>query len=234
MPVPGSEFVAVAVAALREASDAGKAAKTIRSIMSAVRSWCRYADIDPTRLAEYRLPPVPEPNPKPLSGGLATVAQMIRDAPTDAVRTGLVLMGACGLRIAEAAAVTPENLHGGAVTLVGKGGRRRTVPVPATYLPLLETRARKVGPGNPLVGARLAGTRALFEEVVIAGMRAGDDDVHPHRLRATFLTAVYEQAHDLHAVRVLAGHSSVVTSSHYVRSDVDAAVDLVDALMREA
>ena len=50
--------------------------------------------------------------------------------------------------------------------------------------------------------------------------------VHPHALRHRYATRAYHATHDIDAVRVLLGHSSVATTQVYVEVADD---DLVDA-----
>lgn len=119
------------------------------------------------------------------------------------------------------------------VTVLGKGGKRRSVPVGqealaaidrwlqvrATMLPpsaepdeqaalFLGARGKRIAPR--VVQARLA---ALAQA---AGLPA---HVHPHVLRHSFASHVLQSAQDLRAVQEMLGHANISTTQIYTRLD---------------
>jgi len=114
------------------------------------------------------------------------------------------------------------------VTVVGKGGKVRQVPVGAPAMEALRQwlRARAAMPG--------AATRALF--VAAQGGRIGARSVqlrlarlaaalglgvrvHPHVLRHSMASHVLQSSGDLRAVQELLGHASIATTQIYTRLD---------------
>ncbi|MGY8526366.1 tyrosine recombinase XerC [Paracidovorax citrulli] len=125
------------------------------------------------------------------------------------------------------------DLAGREVTVLGKGSRRRTVPVGAKaaealreWLALREPLVRPAaGPEHAHAlfltarGLRLSDrtVRArLKQQAIRAGVPA---DVHPHMLRHSFASHVLQSSGDLRAVQEMLGHASVSTTQIYTSLD---------------
>lgn len=116
-----------------------------------------------------------------------------------------------GLRRAELAAVHSRDvreLPGGPVLRVtGKGGRTRNVPLPDDLAAWLQMNHGYVFPGR---------SRTTMSPGAVGRWYTVHLGVHPHSLRHRYATRAYHATHDIDAVRVLLGHSSVATTQVYV------------------
>ncbi len=136
----------------------------------------------------------------------------------------LELLYGCGLRVSELTGLDLGDVDVGArtVTVLGKGGRRRRLPMHEICAGAVERWARS---RHLLVGYQAAATDALF--LNRHGRRLGPRDVHrlvarrspvathPHALRHTFATHLLDGGADLRVVQELLGHASVQTTQVY-------------------
>lgn len=122
-----------------------------------------------------------------------------------------------GLRRAELAALHSDDvreLPGGPVLRVtGKGGRVRHVPLPPDVAAWLSMLHGHLFPGR-------AG--ATMSPSAVGRWYTQHLGLHPHSLRHRYATRAYAASHDIDAVRVLLGHSSVATTQVYVAVADDA------------
>lgn len=144
----------------------------------------------------------------------------------DLAMAGLMLY--CGLRSCEvlALAVTDVDIGGRWLSVHGKGGKDRRVPLdedlaavlasyllterPETTSPALFIVAKGPTRGQPLTAA---GLRAIFRyHRGLSGVSAGA----PHALRHTFGTALAEAGVDLAVMQALLGHAHVDTTARYI------------------
>jgi integrase/recombinase XerC len=125
------------------------------------------------------------------------------------------------------------------VHVLGKGGKRRTVPVGQAALDALKDwmaqrhawQGMAAQPGSP---AHEDGARALFinrrgtrvsAQQVRAALRQRSRlaglpvSVHPHMLRHSFASHVLQSSSDLRAVQELLGHANISTTQVYTRLD---------------
>ncbi len=138
-----------------------------------------------------------------------------------------VLLG-CGLRRAEVAALTVEDLqqreeHWVIADLVGKGGHIRTVPMPCWVKAAIDCwlDGAKISAGPVFRAINKAGRIAAagFSPKVIWGVvkstctRCGLDGVAPHDLRRTCARLCHEAGGELEQIQFLLGHVSVQTPS---------------------
>lgn len=138
----------------------------------------------------------------------------------------LEILYATGLRVSELAGLTPSNINFelGFLTVFGKGGKERAVPLGMTAIEwttkLLASRARSGSPkrtqplfvsdsGSPLT------RQALWRIIVLLGERAGIGHITPHLLRHSFATHLLENGADLRSVQMMLGHSDISTTQIY-------------------
>jgi integrase len=151
----------------------------------------------------------------------------------DRVAIGLMLYG--GLRRAEAVAVTVDQIatiDGQPVirNLHGKGGRVRTVPIPAWLFDEVYRLGMLDGPvlrnerGGPLSAGYLRDITRRHTAAV--GLR----DIAPHDLRRTKGAIAHAKGVPMTRIRDEYGHSSVLVTERYVGAGVDLKHPVCDAL----
>jgi integrase/recombinase XerD len=149
-------------------------------------------------------------------------------------RAMLSVAYAAGLRVSELVNLTlgDVDLRRGIVSPLGKGNKRRLVPLGEVALAHLEAYllARRAEEGdrrleNVLFRSPRGGklTRQGFWKIVgqyarIACLRAG---VHPHQLRHSFATHLLSGGADLRSVQTLLGHANIVTTEIYTHVSRD-------------
>jgi integrase/recombinase XerC len=115
------------------------------------------------------------------------------------------------------------------VTVLGKGGKRRTVPIGSAAMQSLKTwrelRARAELAQNSIAlfisgtGARLS-PRTVQARLRTLAMRAGlPTHVHPHMMRHSFASHVLQSSQDLRAVQEMLGHASIASTQIYTSLD---------------
>jgi integrase/recombinase XerC len=125
--------------------------------------------------------------------------------------------------------------------VLGKGGKRRSVPVGAPAMRALQTwmAARQLWlqgcqePSQALFvtrqGRRLSARQMqvrLKRRSLAAGLAT---PVHPHMLRHSFASHVLQSSGDLRAVQELLGHANISTTQVYTRLDFQHLAKVYDA-----
>jgi integrase/recombinase XerD len=181
--------------------------------------------------------------PRPLD---ARDMEKLIDAPEQKTLRGLrdramlSVAYAAGLRVSEIVGLTlgDLDLERGIVAALGKGGKRRLVPIGEVALGHLEAyllarendEAKRRKPNqrgrdtavlfrSPRGGAL---TRQAFWKIVGRYARAaGIRGAHPHRLRHSFATHLLTGGADLRSVQTLLGHANVATTEIYTHVSRD-------------
>jgi site-specific recombinase XerD len=164
-------------------------------------------------------------------------AQSLLTAPDAATVKGrrdrailAVLLG-CALRRAELAGLTVEQIQQRdgrwvVADLVGKGGRVRTVPVPAWVKVAIDQWLdagriengpvwRAINRGGRVWGKRLS-EKAVWHVVEQYAADAGLPDIAPHDLRRTCAKLCRAGGGELEQIQLLLGHASVQTTERYL------------------
>jgi integrase/recombinase XerC len=226
----------------------GLAPRSIARTLSAWRAYYRWLArrgalaADPC--AGLKAPKRPRVLPKAL--GLDQTAALLDAPAADDVlgrrdRAMFELFYSSGLRLAELASL---DLHGGLdltageVTVTGKRGKTRLVPVgekaAAALRAWLELRPALAAPGEPAFfvsrrGTRLA-PRAIELRLAAWAKRSGlGQHVHPHMLRHSFASHVLQSSGDLRAVQEMLGHASIATTQIYTHLDFQHLAKVYDA-----
>jgi hypothetical protein len=122
--------------------------------------------------------------------------------------------------------------------VLGKGGKRREVPVGGSALRALDqwlaVRARLAAAREPALFVSRRGTRItanqlrnrLRAQAVLAGLPTR---VHPHMLRHSFASHLLQASGDIRAVQELLGHASISTTQSYTLLDVSHLKRVYDA-----
>jgi integrase/recombinase XerC len=207
-----------------------------------------------------RAPKAPKPLPKALPVDHAVALADHRGAPPDETRgthhhaalelrdAAIVeLLYGCGLRSAEllgldarasAQAAGWLDLQAGDAHVLGKGNKRRSVPLGGAALRAVQAwlaaRETLVAVGEPALFVSQRGTRLtapqlrvrLKQRALQAGVPA---HVHPHMLRHSFASHVLQSSGDLRAVQELLGHANISTTQVYTKLDFQHLAKVYDA-----
>ena len=235
----------------------GRSSRGIALILSGWRGfyvWLgRQGLVTGNPVQDVRAPKAPKPLPKALSVDdavqLATHAQADADPWLEARDAAMVeLLYGCGLRVGELvgldAAASPAargwiDIDACEAHVLGKGSKRRTVPVGSKAIDALRTwlsaRAEpRDGETSPALFIGRHGTRltaqAMWQRLKRRSLQAGlATPVHPHMLRHSFASHVLQSSGDLRAVQELLGHANITTTQVYTRLDFQHLAKAYDA-----
>jgi integrase/recombinase XerC len=232
----------------------GLSARTIARTLSAWRGFYLWAarhghGVQANPVDGVRAPKRGRPLPKALSveHAVALVAHR-QDDTAEALRDQAVfeLFYSSGLRLSELIQLDVRytedgdyrsagwlDLDGAEVTVLGKGSRRRTVPVGSKAMEALrawlKVRDILLRPGvlPEDAHALFLGTRGrrlpvstVQQRIKRQALAAGvPSDVHPHMLRHSFATHMLQSSGDLRAVQEMLGHASIATTQIYTSLD---------------
>ena len=150
------------------------------------------------------------------------------------INTGLRASELCSLNIGD----LPTS-HGKETIWIrdGKGNVTRTVDIPETMNKRLErfVKLYRKGAGSedPLLvsskGNRMI-YRSIYEKIKKLGRQSGIGRLHPHILRHTYGTRLYNVEQDLRFVQDQLGHASPTTTAIYAKTNAEARRRQLDAL----
>ncbi len=216
------------------------------------RWWGRAGAVAVNPVEGVRAPKAGRPLPKALSVDHAVaLADEVPEAghPALAARDhcAVELLYGCGLRVGELVALDIGPSAGAAgwvdtgdatAHVLGKGGKRRSVPVGRAALQALQAwlaqRPLLAAPGEPALIVSRRGTRLTASQVrsrlKALALQAGlPTHVHPHMLRHSFASHLLQSSGDLRAVQELLGHASIATTQVYTRLDFQHLARIYDA-----
>jgi integrase/recombinase XerD len=133
------------------------------------------------------------------------------------------LMYACGLRISEAASLTPTAIDRARMVLriIGKGNKERLVPLPQPALGDLE-RLWRLHRNRTWMFPNQSGSNPLSCGVLFRSFAGAVEDMGfsnrhptPHVLRHSYATRLLENGVDTRVVQVLLGHASITSTAIY-------------------
>ncbi|MGM9425754.1 tyrosine recombinase XerC [Hydrogenophaga sp. MI9] len=234
---------------------AGRSARGIALILSGWRGlyvWMgRQGLVTQNPVQDVRAPKAGKPLPKAL--GVDESVQLAShveegDDPGLEARDACIteLLYGCGLRIGELvgldviASTTARgwiDLPGGEAHVLGKGSKRRSVPVGRAALAALARwlEARTAwAKDDPALFIGQRGQRLTPQHIRVRlkrrSMLAGlSTPVHPHMLRHSFASHLLQSSGDLRAVQELLGHASIGTTQVYTRLDFQHLAKAYDA-----
>jgi integrase/recombinase XerC len=237
----------------------GRSGRGIALILSGWRGFYKWLGrqglVASNPVQDVRSPKAPKPLPKALGVDEAVhfADYKSTDDPWLEARDIAVveLLYGSGLRVGELTGLDVHasaqargwvDLEGGAAHVLGKGSKRRTVPVGATALRALQAWLAVRAPTQADVSAAPSaalfigrhGTRLTAQSIwqrlrrrsQLAGLAA---PVHPHMLRHSFASHLLQSSGDLRAVQELLGHANISTTQVYTRLDFQHLAKVYDA-----
>jgi integrase/recombinase XerC len=237
----------------------GRSGRGIALILSGWRgfyTWLgREGKIDANPVQDVRAPKQPKPLPKALA--VDDAVQLVSygvdtDDPRLEARDAAMteLLYGSGLRVGELVGLDVQasstakgwlDLQAGEAHVLGKGSKRRSVPLGAKsvealqkYLavrgellpaPVIDQTALFVGKNGTRLTAQSIWQR-LKRRSLLAGLAT---PVHPHMLRHSFASHVLQSSQDLRAVQELLGHANITTTQVYTRLDFQHLAKAYDA-----
>ena len=220
----------------------GLSAKSLQRRLSACRSFyawlLRHGRIAASPAAAIRAPKAPRKLPQVLD---PDEVKVLVEVPTDAPlglrdRALLELFYSSGLRLSELCALRWRDLDfdGGLVTVLGKGGKQRSVPMGSFARAALAAWQASTGAGreSPVFPGRNGpiSPRAVQYRLRQLAQRQGlFKRVHPHLLRHSFASHILESSGDLRGVQELLGHADIATTQIYTHLDFQHLAKVYDA-----
>ncbi|HEY3048128.1 MAG TPA: tyrosine recombinase XerC [Polaromonas sp.] len=236
---------------------AGRSGRGIALILSGWRgfyTWLgRQGLVVANPVQDVRAPKAAKPLPKALSVDEAVqLASFQSDADgNDALLEAreqciIELLYGCGLRIGELVGLDVQasgeargwvDREAAEAHVLGKGAKRRSVPVGGKALQALELwlAARSHwAKDDAALFINQRGTRLTPQHIRVRlkqrSLKAGlATPVHPHMLRHSFASHVLQSSGDLRAVQELLGHANITTTQVYTRLDFQHLAKVYDA-----
>ena len=238
----------------------GRSGRGIALILSGWRgfyTWLgREGLIEANPVLDVRAPKAPKPLPKALSvDDAVTLATFHNDeAPpwVEARDAAMVeLLYGSGLRVGELTGLDAVasaksrgwiDLDAAEAHVLGKGAKRRSVPIGAKAIEALKVwlTLREAMKPSAVAEDQVAlfkgthGTRltaqSVWQRLRQRSQQAGlPAPVHPHMLRHSFASHVLQSSGDLRAVQELLGHANITTTQVYTRLDFQHLAQVYDA-----
>jgi integrase/recombinase XerC len=229
----------------------GRSGRGIALILSGWRGfyvWLgREGLVSSNPVQDVRAPKAPKPLPKALSVDDAVQLAEYHAAPDasdpwlECRDAALVeLLYGCGLRVGEVVGLDVQagthakgwiDFDGGEAHVLGKGSKRRSVPVGGKALEAMQAwvnvREQGLTPATADQAAMFIGrngtrltAQAIWQRLRQRSLKAGlSTPVHPHMLRHSFASHVLQSSQDLRGVQELLGHANITTTQVYTRLD---------------
>ncbi len=217
---------------LVDLGERGLGARSAARHLSAVRGFCRFLvreralQTDPCALLDR-----PRTRRKLPSWLDEQEVDRLLDAPDESTVRGvrdramLRLMYAAGLRVSELVGLRmgAVDLRRGLVTVVGKGGKARMVPVGEVALDAVQRYLSDFRPASEHETAMFLSprggplTRQGFWKLTLRYARGVGitKPISPHKLRHSFATHLLRHGADLRAVQAMLGHADISTTEIY-------------------
>jgi integrase/recombinase XerC len=235
----------------------GRSGRGIALILSGWRGFYRWLGreglVTSNPVVDVRAPKAPKPLPKALGVDEAVQFADFHSAQSDpwleARDAALVeLLYGCGMRVGEVVGLDVQggagargwiDLPAGEAHVLGKGSKRRSVPVGRQATEALRhwlaVRAQVKGAAGQAAlfigrhGTRLT-AQSIWQRLKQRSLQAGlATPVHPHMLRHSFASHVLQSSGDLRAVQELLGHANIGTTQVYTRLDFQHLAKAYDA-----
>jgi site-specific recombinase XerD len=127
-----------------------------------------------------------------------------------------------GVRVDEALSLVPDDvdMHSEVITILGKGNKRRVVPMSKMFRLLLFRYTQKTAPGFTYVFGTNKGTktsqRNALRDIGVVERKAGIRKLSWHSFRHTFATGFLRRGGDIYKLQRILGHADLKTTSVYL------------------
>ena len=235
----------------------GQASRSIARMLSAWRGFYLWLGnqkglVNKSPLSDIKAPKRNKPLPKALS--VEQAISLVESANKESIQADVFLRArdraivellySSGLRLSELLGIdlspteTKEyssagwiDFEAGEVMVLGKGKKRRTVPVGEAALQALKewlvVRANYASTEKEVIQAlfinkqgKRASARTIQQHLAALAVKAGlPTHVHPHMLRHSFASHVLQSSGDLRAVQEMLGHASITSTQIYTALD---------------
>ena len=237
----------------------GRSGRGVALILSGWRgfyTWLgREGVVQSNPVQDVRAPKAPKPLPKALSVDDAvqlaefSATPDVTDPWLECRDAAMVeLLYGCGLRVGELVGLDAQasntakgwlDLEGAEAHVLGKGSKRRSVPIGKKALDAVHAWLVVRDQGflsevqNALFigqhGTRLT-AQGIWQRLKQRSLKAGlSTPVHPHMLRHSFASHLLQSSSDLRAVQELLGHANISTTQVYTRLDFQHLAKAYDA-----
>jgi len=227
----------------------GLAARSVARTLSAWRAYYRWlarrGELAADPCVGLKAPKRPRALPKALAieQTVALLAPLgdANDVLATRDRAMFELFYSSGLRLSELASLDLDgklDLASAEVTVTGKRGKTRTVPVGAQARKALDAwlsqRAQLAASEEPALFVGRRGTRLTPRAIELRLAQWAKNsglglNVHPHMLRHSFASHVLQSSGDLRAVQEMLGHASIATTQIYTHLDFQHLAKIYDA-----
>jgi integrase/recombinase XerC len=237
----------------------GLAPRSLALVLAAWRGlyrwWGEQQAVTSNPVEGVRAPKAAKPLPKALSvdHAVALAQHLDREAAgADAALAArdhaiVELLYGCGLRVGELVGLDARagrdaagwiDANDATAHVLGKGSKRRSVPVGRAALAALEAwllhRAPMARPAETALFVGRRGTRLSAGQLRLRlksmAIQAGlPTHVHPHMLRHSFASHLLQSSGDLRAVQELLGHANIATTQVYTQLDFQHLAKVYDA-----
>lgn len=163
-----------------------------------------------------------------------------RDTSLLGVRNKVIifLLYATGMRVSELVSLKKSNidLQAGFITIMGKGGKERAIPIPESIVVLLQNYLDQI---HPQLIANIKASDYIFPIKYAASIRhitrqscwailknmcksiGLSQDISPHILRHSLATHLLKKGADLRSLQMLLGHESIATVQIYTHLETE-------------
>jgi integrase/recombinase XerC len=237
---------------------AGRSGRGIALILSGWRgfyTWLgREGKVNTNPVQDVRAPKQAKPLPKALAVddavALASYKNESNDIRLEARDAAVVeLLYGSGLRVGELVGLDAQagkeakawlDLQEGVAHVLGKGSKRRSVPLSAQSVSAikrwLQVRSELLKPGSDeralFIGqnGKRQSAQSIWQRLRRRSLQVGlATPVHPHMLRHSFASHILQSSQDLRAVQELLGHANISTTQVYTRLDFQHLAKAYDA-----
>lgn len=200
--------------------------------LTVIRSFYRFAVVDgyleKSPAEHIRLPKLYRDETRTLGLDRTELGSIIATARASSPRDAALisLLGLLGLRVSEACAVQIEDTRGEhrghrTLSLVGKGGKPATIPLPVPVCRAIDAAAgdRTSGPLLVRQDGQQLDRRTAYRIVTRLARKAGiTKSISPHSLRHAYITAALDAGVPLRDVQIAARHADPRMTTRYDRA----------------